>query len=87
MLRSRVVERLDVQLRALAEFGEVEVGILDVPAHAEVGTVDLQHEAGLGDRLVFVAHRVGDGVDVGLEVRVMIVAEEQRRPRRARPRS
>ena len=52
---------------ALAELLEVEVGVLDVPAHAEVGAIDLQHDAGLGDGLVFVAHRVGDGVDVGLE--------------------
>ena len=27
----------------------------------EIGTVELQDEAGLGDGLVFVAHRVGDG--------------------------
>ena len=57
---------------------EVEVGVLDVAAHAEVGAVDLQDEAGLGDGLVFVAHRVGDGVDVGLVVLVVVVAEEQR---------
>ena len=63
---------------ALAEFLEVEIGILDVPAHAEIGAVELQHEAGLGDGLVFVAHRVGDGVDVGLEILVVVVAEEQR---------
>ena len=74
----RVVERLDVQRGALAEFVEVEVGVLDVPAHGEVGTVDLQDEAGLGDGLVFVAHRVGDGEEIGLVVLVVLVAEEQR---------
>ena len=73
-----VVQRLDVQRDALAEFLEVEVGVLDVPAHAEIGAVELQHEAGFGDGLVFVAHRVGDGVDVGLEILVVVVAEEQR---------
>ena len=63
---------------ALAERLEIEVGVLDVPAHAEIGAIDLQHEAGLGDGLVFVAHRLGDGVDVGLEILVVVVAEEQR---------
>ena len=85
----RVVERGDVHAGTLAEFGEVEVGVLDVPAHGEVGTVDLQDEAGLGDGLVFVAHRVGDGEQIGLVVLVVLVAEEQRdhaRRRRAHER-
>ena len=43
----RVVEGLDVQLRLLAELGELEVGMLDMPAHRKVGAVDLQDEAGL----------------------------------------
>ena len=42
------------------------------------GTVDLQHEAGRGDRLVLVAHGLGDGEEVGLVIRVVVVAEEQR---------
>ena len=74
----RVIERLDVQLDALAERLEIEVGVLDVPAHAEIGAIDLQHDAGFGDGLVFVTHRIGDGVDVGFEILVMVVAEEQR---------
>ena len=74
----RVVERLHVQLRALAELGDREVGVLDVPAHAEVGAVELQHQPALGHGLVLVAHGLGDGIDVGLEVLVVIVAEEQR---------
>ena len=74
----RMIERLDVQLRALAEFRQAQIGVLDVPAHAEVGAIDLQDEAGLGDGLVFVTHRIGDGVDVGLEILVVVVAEEQR---------
>ena len=41
-----------------------QVGELDVAAHRQVGAVELQHEAGLGDRLVLVLHRVGDGVQV-----------------------
>jgi len=67
-----------MQADALAKAGEVEIGVLDVPAHGEIRAVDLQHEAGFGDGLVFVTHGVGDGVDVALEVLVVIVAEEQR---------
>ncbi len=63
----RVIERLDMQLRTLAEFGEAQIGVLDVAAHAEIGAVDLQDEAGIGHGLVFVTHRLGDGVDVSLE--------------------
>jgi hypothetical protein len=46
-------------------------------AHGEVGTVDLQQDAGFGDGLVFLPHRVGDGVEIGLLARIVIVAEEQ----------
>ena len=74
----RVIERLDVQLRALAEFRQAQVRVLDVTSHAEVGAVDLQHEAGFGDGFVFVTHRIGDRVDVGLEILVVVVAKEQR---------
>ena len=62
----------------LAESLDVQVGVLDVAAHAEVGAVDLQHEAGGGDRLVLVAHRLGDGEEIGLVSRIVLVAEEQR---------
>ncbi len=48
-----MVERLDMELCALAELGGRERGILDVPAHGEVGAVELQHQAGRGDGLVF----------------------------------
>ena len=74
----RVVERLDVQRDALAELFQVEIGVLDVPAHAEIGAIELENEAGICHGLVLVSHRVGDGVDVSLEVLVVVVAEEQR---------
>jgi hypothetical protein len=77
-VRDRMIERLDVQARALAELGEVQVRVLDVPAHGEIGTIDLQHDAGLGDGLVFVPHRLRDREQVGLVVLVVVVAEEQR---------
>ena len=44
----------------------------------EVGAIDLQYEAGFGDRFVFVPHGIGDGVNIALEVLVMIVAKKQR---------
>ena len=77
-VRHRVIERLDVQLRLHAPFREVQVRVLNVPPHAKVGAVDLQHDAGAGDGLVLVPHRVGDGKDVRFLTRVMLVAEKQR---------
>ena len=62
----------------LAELLQAQIGVLDVPAHAEVGAVDLQDEAGLGHGLVLLAHGLGDGKKVGLVVLVVLVAEEQR---------
>ena len=48
----RVVERLDMQPRLPAELLERQIDELDVAAHPEVGTIELQDEAGAGDRLV-----------------------------------
>ena len=62
---------------ALAEFGEVQVRVLDVPAHGEIGTIDLQHQSGRGDGFIFVPHRVGDGEEIIVLARVVLVAEEQ----------
>ena len=64
--------------RALAELLQAQVAVLDVPAHAEVRAVDLQHDAGLGHGLVFMAHGLGNRIEVGLVVLVVVVAEEQR---------
>jgi hypothetical protein len=63
---------------AWAEVHEAEIGVLNVAAHGEIGTIDLQHDAGIGDRLVFLAHRLGDREQVRLLARVIVVAEEQR---------
>ncbi len=76
--RQRVVQRVDVQARHLPELLQAEVGELDVAAHAEVGTVDLEHEARGGDGLVLLAHRLGDGEQIGLVARIVVVVEEQR---------
>jgi len=56
----RVVERRDVHAGALAKLRQVKIRILDVPPHGEIGTIDLQHDPGLRDRLVFVPHRICD---------------------------
>ena len=90
-----MIQRLDVEPGHGAERRDVEVGELDVPAHAEVGAVDLQHEARARDRLVLVLHRLRDGVEIGLVGGIVLVLEEERdHPRRgggeegfARPRS
>ena len=49
-----------------------------MPPHREVRAVDLQQEARPHDRLVLVPHRVGDGEEIGLVARVVIVPEEER---------
>ena len=76
-----------MQLRALAEFRQAQIRVLDMPAHGEVGAIDLQHEAGFGDGLVFVAHGIGDRRQIRLLARIMLVAEEQRHHAGGRPRS
>jgi hypothetical protein len=71
-----------VQRHPLAEFGQIEVGELDVPAHRQVGTVDLQVDAGGRDRLIFVAQPLGDREQIFLVAPVIFVAEKQRRDAR-----
>ena len=72
----RMIERLNVELRALAEFRQTQVRILNMPTHGQVGAIDLQDETGPGDRLVFVPHGVSNRVDVAFKIFVVIVAEE-----------
>src|SRR6266436_5961904 len=74
----RMIERLDMELRLLAELGKAQLGELDVPPHGEIRAVDLQDQAGLCDGLVFLPHRLGDSVKIGLFARAMSVVEEQR---------
>src|SRR5271166_994171 len=74
----RMIERLDMEPGLFAEFTKAQLGILNVPAHGEVRTVDLQDQTGLGDGLVFLPHSLGDRVEIGLLARIMPVVEEQR---------
>ena len=62
---------------ALRNSSVAERGVLDVAAHRQVGAVDLQDEARLGDGLVLVAHRLGDREQVLLVAAVVLVAEEE----------
>ena len=56
---------------------EAQRSELDVPPHREIRAVDLENEPGLGHRLVLVLHRVGDGEEVRLVGRVVVVAKEE----------
>jgi hypothetical protein len=54
------------------------VAVLIVARGAEVGRIDLQHEAGLDDRLVLGLHHVCERGDVGVLARIVQVDDEAR---------
>ena len=67
------------------EFGERRLRIDHVPVVGQARIVDLQHDAGVDDRLVFFVHRIGGGEHeflFGLVVKVL-AAGEAARPDRA----
>ena len=66
-----------MEARHLAELVDGQAGELNVPAHGQVGAVDLEDEARFRHGLVLVLHRVGDGVQVRLVAPVVVVAEEE----------
>jgi hypothetical protein len=72
-----VVQRLDVHGDALAERVAIEPGVGRVPAHGQIGAVELHEGAGGGDGLVLVAHRLGHCEQVLLVGSVVLIAEEQ----------
>ena len=83
----RGIERGDVA------FGDVfqklvvgEMTVLVVARGSEVGGVDLQHEAGFDDRLVFVPHHLGERADISVFGRVVEVDDEAREDARRRRR-
>jgi hypothetical protein len=45
---------------------------------ARSGQSICRDKAGLGDGLVFLPHRIGDGKEIGLVARIMAVVKEQR---------
>ena len=74
----RVVDRLHVALDAGHEFLVGAVAVHDVPAHGQVGRVDLQQHAGGHDRLVLHLHRLADRLQVLLQRAVVLVGLKQR---------
>ena len=74
-------------LGLIDELGVREVGEHHVPAEREVGRVDLEVEAGLDDRLVLVAHGIGEVGQVGLVAGVMVGRLEERDDAGGWPRS
>ena len=73
-----VVQHLDVQLGPVHELVVGQVREHHVPAEPEIRAVELQHEPRGDDRLVLVAHRLGDVLEVGLVRRVVDGRLEQR---------
>src|SRR5207244_10922195 len=61
-----------------SKLAEAQVGELDVPAHAEICTIDLQYDAGVGECFALVAHRLGDRSEISFLAAVMFVTKEQR---------
>ena len=59
----RVVERLDPDHREFLVVLDRGLGIDRVPVLGDRRIVELQHEPGIEDRLVLLAHRFGAGVD------------------------
>ena len=70
----RMVQGVDPGRRELLVIGDARLGVDLVPALGEARVVELQHDSGLDDLPVFLAHRVGAGVEellVGLVVFVV----------------
>ena len=80
-----VVQRLDMQVR-LAPVLVVGLSLEHhVPAQSQVRRIQLQQESGRDDGLVLGAHGIGQRVEVGLVIRVVLVRLKQRdNPRRRR---
>ena len=72
-----VFQRLDMGRRDLQELLVRQLGEKHVARQGKVGAVELQVEARVKDRAVFVAHRIGQGLQIGLTVRVMRVLQEE----------
>ena len=68
----RVVQRLDRGIGELAVLLDGRLGIDLVEVLGDRRIVDLQHEAGIDDRLVLLAHRVGAGEDELLVALVVV---------------
>ena len=72
------VQRLHLPLGMGDEGLVALVRVHHVSAHGEIGTVELDHEAGRVDRLVFRAHDGGERLQVGVLARIVPVGLEHR---------
>ena len=81
----RMIERLHARALEFLELSERRLGIDHVPVVGQAGIVDLQNDSGIGNRFIFLAHRLGSGEDEFLFSRVMKVfaARETAWPDRA----
>ena len=72
----RMVDGGDVALGDAQELLVGQLLILVVPRRAEIGRIDLQHETGARNRLVFLLQRVSQRFDIGVFVLVVGVGHE-----------
>ena len=75
--RDRLVDHRHVQLARLDEIGIRPVAVEHGAVHGEIGRVDLQEQAGLVNRPIFVAHLARQRREIGL-VRIIIGVEHGR---------
>ena len=69
-----VVDHLDAHAEICAQIRQRPVGI-ELPARRELGLVDLDDQAGVGDRSVLLADGLRHGHQVGLLIAVVLVAQ------------
>ena len=69
----RVVQRLDAHFGEFLVFRDRRLRVRHVPIVRQAGIVELQHKAGIEDRLVFLLERVGEGVEIFLVGLVILV--------------
>ena len=80
----RVIERLHAHLLEFLELPKRRLRIDHVPVVRQARIVDLQHDAGIDDRLVLVAHRLGRGEQeflLGLVIKIDAAGEAARADR------
>ena len=73
-----VIKCCDVKLHRFAKARKVKLAELCVAAHGEIGAIDLQDDARIRNRLIFVAQPFGDSEDIVFVLVVIFVAEEER---------
>ena len=74
----RVIQRLHVRRGDLHELRVADVRKREVPAHRQVRTVDLEHDARAVDRVVLLLHHVDEPCEIRLAARIVLVRQEVR---------